>query len=327
MIIDRGHQNWIFGTTAAALAATLFYSIYAASSPNGPRGGSVPGLIFAFSGTGLIVFECLLSLRKRYPASPFGRVHTWLKAHVWLGLLSLLLILFHAGWRWGRGLESWLMWIYVLITLSGILGLILQHYIPGRMTEMTPRETIYEQIPFVIRHLRIDADERVEFVTADLGIKDQEMEDELAGAFQAGGIKFHFDPAQRKSAQEKIGAEIQRRKTQAQIVVEERFAEALKAQYIQEIRPFLWKRPAAYARGTFPTADAVSAYFKHLRTILPVAIHDVLEDLEGIVEERRQLLMQERMHYWLHGWLWVHLPLSMAFLVLTAVHAVLTLRY
>jgi hypothetical protein len=327
MIIDRSHQHWIFGTTAAALAATLFYSIYAAASPNGPRGGSIPGLIFAFTGTGLIVFECLLSARKRYPASPFGRVHTWLRAHVWLGLLSLLLICFHAGWRWGQGLETVLMWLYLIITLSGILGLVLQRYLPQRITEQIPRETIYEQIPFVVRHLRIDADERVEFVTADLGVKDEETEQEIAGTFLAGGIKFHFDPAQRKSAQEKVEAEIARRKSQAQIAIEDRFAEALKAQYIQEIRPFLFQRPAAYARGTFPTADAVKAYFQHLRTIMPVATHDVLEDLEGIVDERRQLLIQERMHYWLHGWLWVHMPLSMAFLVLTAVHAVLTLRY
>ena len=61
------------------------------------------GLFFAALGTGVIVFECLLGLRKRYPASPLGRVKTWVSAHVWLGLLSFLLILMHSGFRWGAG--------------------------------------------------------------------------------------------------------------------------------------------------------------------------------------------------------------------------------
>jgi len=60
---------------------------------------------------------------------------------------------------------------------------------------------------------------------------------------------------------------------------------------------------------------------------MPVAAHGILRDLEEICEERRQLLAQRRMHLWLHGWLLVHVPLSFALLVLTAVHAVLSLRY
>jgi len=64
-----------------------------------------------------------------------------------------------------------------------------------------------------------------------------------------------------------------------------------------------------------------------LRTIMPVAAHDVLRDLEEICEERRQLIVQRRLHLWLHTWLLAHVPLSFALLVLTAVHAVLSLRY
>jgi len=53
----------------------------------------------------------------------------------------------------------------------------------------------------------------------------------------------------------------------------------------------------------------------------------VLRDLEEICEERRQFLVQRRLHLWLHSWLLVHVPLSFALLVLAAVHAVLSLRY
>jgi len=305
-----------------AVAALVAYVPYALTAPNGPTGGSAAGLGFAFAGSALIVFECLLGLRKKYPASPFGRVQTWLQAHVWLGLLGFLLILLHAGFRWGQGLAALLMWLFAIITASGVVGLLLQTWIPRRMTELVTHETLYEQIPEVVRLLRLEADERVEFITADLGVEETEPE-----LLYAGGRKFYFDPAQRKSAAEKVAAERERRKGAPQIAVEEDARLALKAHYLQEIRPFLVRRPGRFHRRLFGAAAAVAAYFQYLRTILPVASHDVLRDLESICEERRQLAVQERLHLWLHGWLWAHVPLSMAFLVLAVIHAVVSLRY
>ena len=79
----------------------------------------------------------------------------------------------------------------------------------------------------------------------------------------------------------------------------------------------------AAAPEEFPT----SAGPVKITPIMPVAVHDVLRDLEEICEERRQLLVQRRLHLWLHGWLMVHVPVSFAFLVLIAVHAVLAIRY
>ena len=142
MIVDRTHLHWVFGAGAAALAGSAAYLASVVLSPNGPRAGSPAGLVFAFLATGLIVFECLLSLRKKYPASPLGRVSAWLRAHVWLGLLSLLLVLFHSGFRWGQGLAALLMWLFALITASGVFGLVLQNYLPKMMMERVTRETL-----------------------------------------------------------------------------------------------------------------------------------------------------------------------------------------
>jgi hypothetical protein len=322
MIVDRRQSRWAVGTGVAAALALGMYVVYATLAPNGARGGSLMGLFFAGLGTGVIVFECLLGLRKRYPASPLGRVKTWVSAHVWLGLLSFLLILMHAGFRWGSGLAAVLMWLFAVIVASGIFGVALQNYIPRRMTELVPRETIYEQIPTVISGLRTEADERVEFVTADLGI--DEMIPEIV---RAGGVKQYFDPAQRLSAAEKVQVVVERRKASPQVEIEEGARQALRAHYVQEIRPYLTDSPAALSRSLLGTREQLAAYFNHLRTIMPVAAHDVLRDLEEISEERRQLLVQRRLHLWLHTWLLVHVPLAFAFLVLIAVHAVLSLRY
>ena len=50
-----------------------------------------------------------------------------------------------------------------------------------------------------------------------------------------------------------------------------------------------------------------------------------LEQLATLCEERRQMADQERIHFWLHSWLLLHIPLSVALLVLGVVHAVTTL--
>jgi hypothetical protein len=67
--------------------------------------------------------------------------------------------------------------------------------------------------------------------------------------------------------------------------------------------------------------------FTSLRTLLPAAAHATLSDLEDICNEARQLLQQERMHHWLHGWLLLHIPLSLALILLGAVHAVMAMRW
>jgi hypothetical protein len=322
MIIDRRQSKWALSCAVVAAAALTAYAAYVTLSPIGARAGSFMGLFFAALGTGAIIFECLLGLRKRYPASPLGRVKTWMNAHVWLGLLSFLLILLHSGFRWGHGLAAALMWLFAVILLSGIYGVALQNYIPRRMTELVSRETIYEQIPTVIRGLRVEADERVEFVTADLGLAEEELE-----YTRAGGTKQYFDAGQKKSAAEKVQAVVDKRKAAPQIEVADDARDALRAHYLQEVRPYLQDTPAPASRALLGTAPMVAAYFNHLRTIMPVAAHDVLRDLEEICEERRQLLVQRRLHLWLHTWLLVHVPLSFAFLILAAVHSVISLRY
>jgi hypothetical protein len=322
MIVDRQQSRWALATAIMAGAFAMAYAAYAMLSANGPRGGTPAGLVFGSLGTGIIVFECLLGLRKKYPASRLGRLKTWLRAHCWLGLLSFLLILFHSGFRWGSGLAAVLMWLFAVILVSGILGVALQNYLPRRMTELVPRETLFDQIGTVVNGLRVEGDERIEFITADLGLEDPAPE-----FVRAGGVKQYFDPEQKKSAAEKVQAVVERRKASPQIVIDENSREALRAHYLQEIRPYLTERPPALSRRLFANHDGVSAYFGRLRTTMPVAAHDVLRDLEEICEERRQLAVQRRLHLWLHTWLLVHVPVSFGLLALTAVHAVLSLRY
>jgi hypothetical protein len=322
VLIDRKQRPWASGSGTAAACFAVLYAIYAFTSPNGPKGGTVPGIIFGSLAFAAMIFECLLGLRKKYPASPIGRLQTWLRAHIWLGLLTIVLVFCHSGFHWGRGLASWLMWLFVIVTASGIAGVLLQNYVPSRMTQLVTRETVYRQIPFVIDQLRREADTRVEFVTADLGIDDPEPE-----VLYAGGRKFYFDPAQRKSAGEKVAAEVQKRKTVAQVPVDKQSVNALRRHYLNEVRPYLSQSPSTFTARLFGDPASLKAYFERLRILLAPDAHPVVRDLESICDERRQLAVQARLHVLLHAWLYLHVPLSFAVLLLSAVHAVVALSY
>lgn len=95
--------------------------------------------------------------------------------------------------------------------------------------------------------------------------------------------------------------------------------------YEKEVRPFLEASPPP-SRLASPWA-AEQAFARFLAWPGLADKHDCLNRLKTICDERRLLAEQERLHGWLHGWLLVHVPLSVALLVLGAVHAVASLYY
>ncbi len=138
------------------------------------NGGSTAGLWFGIAGSALMIFAGLLSALRRVPSwSWLGSRQAWLRGHIWLGLLSGLLILFHSGGRWGGPLEV-LLWIVLLaILVSGIVGLAFQWVLPSMITTRVEREAPFEQIPHLIGELRRRGDQVMEevlsVVSADLG--------------------------------------------------------------------------------------------------------------------------------------------------------------
>src|SRR5262244_3671860 len=144
MRIDRTHRPWAFATAILLALSALIYIPYALNSPQGPRGGSTIGLLFGIIGFAFMLFAALLGARKRVPVWRLGRAQTWMRGHLWLGLLSLPLALFHSGFRLGHGLTAVLMSLLIVVVASGLFGAALQHYMPRIMTREIEMETIYD---------------------------------------------------------------------------------------------------------------------------------------------------------------------------------------
>jgi hypothetical protein len=124
--IDRSHLKWAIAVLILAALATAVYAL----SPRGATGSSRSGLLFGVSGVALIAFAGLLPFGKKLARWKIVRLATLQRGHIWLGLLSVPLVLFHSGFRTGGPVSSALLVVLAAIILSGVAGLLFQHQLP-----------------------------------------------------------------------------------------------------------------------------------------------------------------------------------------------------
>jgi hypothetical protein len=325
MRIDRTHRAWAIASLVILAVSAIVYADYMLNASQGPRGGSPVGLFFGIVGFGFMIFAALLGARKRVPTWRLGRAQAWMRGHLWLGLLALPMTLFHGGFQFGGTLTRVLMWLLIITIASGVFGAALQHYIPRMMTSDAPLETIYDEIGHVRALLREEADRAVETVCGNLDFSKSSVEEtQRAGGFTALRPIAATAVPLRTSAAVSAGASAAVAAAPERILLSKEQSAPLRSFYGNEMRPFL-ERPKRGNR--FADTAAASSAFAGLRTLLPAAAHGTLADLEDICDEARQLARQETLHRWLHGWLLLHIPLSLALILLGAVHAVMALRY
>ena len=278
--------NILFATAGVTLAGVAFAAAGAAvgawrwppqpSSPLGVTCGIVGGLIVAF--------EMLILPRKWYRGQRLGRTRTWLQVHVWMGLICLPVILVHAGFGFGGPLATVTMILFLLVTASGIWGLIMQQWIPQKMLEEIPGEVVASQID---RLGDYHSDEAQRLITALVTVRPEE---ESAVAVVSGPL-----------------------------------ASELVAFRDEVLLPYLH----AGDRSRSPLASPSDAVlrFARLREAVPEGARDTLDRLQELADLRRRWDAQARLNFWLHNWLLLHLPLSVAMSSLMVLHAVRALKY
>jgi hypothetical protein len=168
LLIDRSHKSWFLATFVLFVGAILLYALVAWLTPGPLTGGSLVGMWYGLAGFGLMLFAGALSLLRRVPSWWWlGSRKAWLKGHIWLGLLSAVLIFCHSGFRWGGVLEQVLLLLVAVVLVSGVAGLLLQQIVPHLILVRLPREAPYEQIPYLCSVLCANADEVMAAVEND----------------------------------------------------------------------------------------------------------------------------------------------------------------
>lgn len=310
MIIDRKNNPWVIASLIILGVATVFYFPYSRRM-NGPSGGSFWGLVYGAVGSAMMLAVMMLALRKKFRTARVGRVYHWMQAHVWLGIIAYPIILYHAGFRWGGTLTQIIMYLFTVVVVTGVYGIVMQNIIPSLLFREVQFETVYDQIDKIVGMIRADADARM-----------ANLEESAKNA-----ERFEMDLIPAGSALALAGAGVAlmggEKGTRSAVIAPG--IKPLKDFYTRQVRPFLHDESGPDSK--ISTAVKSQVVFDQMRQILPPSMHELLDDLYNAVEERRQLARQKRLHWWMHSWLVIHVPLSYALIVLSIFHAVTALRY
>ena len=267
--------------------------------------GATPlGLIFGSIAFGIFVFAGLLGLRKKIVLWRIGTVQLWLRAHVWLTLLTIPLVILHTGFRLGGPMTMVLVTLYAIVMGSGIYGLTLQHYLPRLMNERLSTETVSEQIPFIRAQLCEAAEKmRVRFApiearTTHLASTERIALKPVTKAFEAAPLEAG-DPA----------------------------SDAVLLDFIdRQVLPYL--RAGDSNRRRLGNPRYSEDIFRMIKLRVAPEYSPHIEEIQTWCDQRRMLDLQTRLQHWLHGWLFIHVPLSYLLIFMTAWHAFVTLfRY
>ena len=453
-IFNRAHVPWaIFVFLATVLASWLYLGdfnpdllpvslqlpdrwVQAPSEHHNP-GGTPLGLTFGAISLGIFIFAALLGVRKKLVLWRIGTVQRWLRAHIWLTLLTIPLVILHSGFRLGGPMTTLLLVLYTIVMVSGIYGLALQHQMPRIMMERLPAESVYEQIPHIRGQLFAAAQKMrdsfkptppqktetgppassaVKTVTsgsapmsstsADLSTPTARAKttvgstiigeavaappvategkippprasgppppetmgtptarvpegnpvpsgaDKVTGVAPAEVIPRSVDPPTPVVASSAAPVTKAPPTTVAQPTVE--------TASVKPAPAALAVKPAAKPAATAPVGDASSeaSLLEFLdRQILPYLAakrgermrlgnarfsedtfrfvklrvtedyRQRVEEIQNWCDERRMLDLQTKLHHWLHGWVFIHAPISFLLLILTVWHAFVTLFY
>ena len=324
MIINRQHWGWAAFTLLASAAAVILYlgefhpgrlpfrvqlpaSLHRDVSETGRSVAGTPlGLIYGSVAAAIFVFAALLGLRRKRPTLKVGRLQLWLKAHIWLTVLTLPLVLLHCDFSTGSTMTRWFLVIYAIVMVSGFYGLALQHFLPRLMKERVPLETIFEQIPHLLNSMRESAQELrkgLEPAPAPAPAAP------VAAPAAAGGVAVAEPPTATATVEAAPDPAIQ---------VFKQFMDEAALPYLAA------RRGEELLLGSQRMSDD---QFRLLKISVGLEWQTKVEQLQAWCDERRQLDLQTKLQHWLHGWLLVHIPFSVLLLVFTAWHIVAALFF
>src|SRR5688572_21695975 len=147
---------WLTASAAIAALALAAYVTYAWFRPWQPgrfwglTAGTIAAVLFFNAG--------LYPLRRRWRARPLGTVQQWLQLHVYGSSIAMLLVLIHTGFRLPGGAFGWWLLILTVWTVAtGLIGVLLQKWVPVVITHNLKVEAIYERIPELAAGLAAEA--------------------------------------------------------------------------------------------------------------------------------------------------------------------------
>ena len=183
--------KWFLGFGVMVLVCVAVYLVNLQWGTVHP--GSLWGQGYGIAALVLVLAAVAYAIRRRTMRLRPGRTWYYLQVHVYGGTLFLLLMFMHTGFSLPHGVLTWWLWIFSLwVVLSGLLGMLLQKWIPTLLNAGLSVEVNYDRIPDLIPALKKKAEKTV--ATGDVRLRDF-YEEYLSDAFEAPEfrVSYFFD--------------------------------------------------------------------------------------------------------------------------------------
>jgi hypothetical protein len=120
---------------AAFIVIILITGAYVTAANSGPLApGTLLGHWIGIVGFVLMLMtETLYSLRKQSRYVRWGRMRTWLSVHIFTGIVGPYMVFLHTSFRFA-GLAGLVMWITVVVAISGFMGRYIYTALPRTST-------------------------------------------------------------------------------------------------------------------------------------------------------------------------------------------------
>ena len=92
----------------------------------------------------MLLTETMYSIRKRSRSASFGRMSTWLKFHIYMGLVGPFMVLLHSSWKF-NGLAGATTLLTAIIVISGFIGRYIFTRIPRTMDGLEIEGTLSQE--------------------------------------------------------------------------------------------------------------------------------------------------------------------------------------
>ncbi len=161
---------WFMGFGIAVAVCLVLFAFNALFGQIHPS--STWGLGYGIAATVLFVGVFFYGVKRRtMRVRALGRAWYYLQFHVYGGTLFLLLALMHVGFRVPHGVLTWWLWVLsIWVVASGLLGIVLQKWIPTLLSAGVTTEVNYDRIPELTEEIKERAERLVE--TSDYAVKD-----------------------------------------------------------------------------------------------------------------------------------------------------------
>jgi hypothetical protein len=152
------YRHYIWGKLTLLSTLILVGVYYWGRQWGTPNGGTALGLTY-----GILGFIAILSLmyygrRKRLYTARHWSLRSWLSFHVYVGMMTLILVPLHAGFKFGVDIHTLAYVLLVIVVVSGIIGSALYLSIPRRFgqygRELTYDNSSDEELGKIIRDMR-----------------------------------------------------------------------------------------------------------------------------------------------------------------------------